>query len=158
MLAFVLLTYRPLPRADRPAPLLPAPRVFSSHPRLRFGARHAGGDRRAEAELHHAGVLRALSRPDPPRIERDRHHLDAQGAIETGKARAQRRTLAGHDARAFGEDDNRAPPGERRLRLAHHPAQPRTGRFARSEEHTSELQSLMRISYAVFCLQNKQTT
>src|SRR3546814_4915333 len=27
--------------------------------------------------------------------------------------------------------------------------------FARSEEHTSELQSLMRISYAVFCLQKK---
>src|SRR3546814_1641068 len=26
---------------------------------------------------------------------------------------------------------------------------------ARSEEHTSELQSLMRISYAVFCLKNK---
>src|SRR3546814_3214567 len=28
----------------------------------------------------------------------------------------------------------------------------------RSEEHTSELQSLMRISYAVFCLTNKNTT
>src|SRR3546814_4067007 len=28
----------------------------------------------------------------------------------------------------------------------------------RSEEHTSELQSLMRISYAVFCLQNKKKT
>src|SRR3546814_8917999 len=27
----------------------------------------------------------------------------------------------------------------------------------RSEEHTSELQSLMRISYAVFCLQTKST-
>src|SRR3546814_4045868 len=27
----------------------------------------------------------------------------------------------------------------------------------RSEEHTSELQSLMRISYAVFCLKKKQT-
>src|SRR3546814_5160414 len=27
--------------------------------------------------------------------------------------------------------------------------------FGRSEEHTSELQSLMRISYAVFCLKNK---
>src|SRR3546814_12765128 len=27
----------------------------------------------------------------------------------------------------------------------------------RSEEHTSELQSLMRISYAVFCLNNKNT-
>src|SRR3546814_10901336 len=29
---------------------------------------------------------------------------------------------------------------------------------ARSEEHTSELQSLMRLSYAVFCLKKKNTT
>src|SRR3546814_3378436 len=29
-------------------------------------------------------------------------------------------------------------------------------RFGRSEEHTSELQSLMRISYAVFCLKKKK--
>src|SRR3546814_8123957 len=29
---------------------------------------------------------------------------------------------------------------------------------ARSEEHTSELQSLMRISYAVFCLKKKTNT
>src|SRR3546814_8719544 len=29
--------------------------------------------------------------------------------------------------------------------------------FIRSEEHTSELQSLMRISYAVFCLKKKNT-
>src|SRR3546814_5174290 len=28
--------------------------------------------------------------------------------------------------------------------------------FSRSEEHTSELQSLMRISYAVFCLKKKK--
>src|SRR3546814_7101421 len=28
--------------------------------------------------------------------------------------------------------------------------------YARSEEHTSELQSLMRISYAVFCLKKKK--
>src|SRR3546814_5460682 len=32
---------------------------------------------------------------------------------------------------------------------------PRVFIFARSEEHTSELQSLMRISYAVFCLKQK---
>src|SRR3546814_8564992 len=32
----------------------------------------------------------------------------------------------------------------------------RRGRAARSEEHTSELQSLMRISYAVFCLKKKK--
>src|SRR3546814_4558623 len=30
--------------------------------------------------------------------------------------------------------------------------------FVRSEEHTSELQSLMRISYAVFCLKKKKKT
>src|SRR3546814_3422556 len=32
------------------------------------------------------------------------------------------------------------------------------GPAVRSEEHTSELQSLMRISYAVFCLKKKKTT
>src|SRR3546814_6924799 len=32
------------------------------------------------------------------------------------------------------------------------------GARPRSEEHTSELQSLMRISYAVFCLQKKNIT
>src|SRR3546814_4828278 len=49
------------------------------------------------------------------------------------------------------------PPG--------HPAQPaRTRRVRRvqvhdrSEEHTSELQSLMRISYAVFCLKKKNNS
>src|SRR3546814_8309077 len=42
----------------------------------------------------------------------------------------------------------------RRHRAARHPAHP----LHRSEEHTSELQSLMRISYAVFCLtKNKYT-
>src|SRR3546814_1569369 len=30
--------------------------------------------------------------------------------------------------------------------------------YLRSEEHTSELQSLMRISYAVFCLKKKKNT
>src|SRR3546814_2596484 len=34
-------------------------------------------------------------------------------------------------------------------------ADPRTASEPRSEEHTSELQSLMRISYAVFCLKKK---
>src|SRR3546814_16574637 len=36
-----------------------------------------------------------------------------------------------------------------------HLHRPAATRRLRSEEHTSELQSLMRISYAVFCLQNK---
>src|SRR3546814_10873244 len=35
---------------------------------------------------------------------------------------------------------------------------PNTADLGRSEEHTSELQSLMRISYAVFCLKKKKNT
>src|SRR3546814_9788364 len=42
-----------------------------------------------------------------------------------------------------------AIPQRNRVRLAE--------RLLRSEEHTSELQSLMRISYAVFCLKKKKT-
>src|SRR3546814_4407163 len=48
--------------------------------------------------------------------------------------------------RAFGERGGDIDPRQRRRRL---------GNGGRSEEHTSELQSLMRISYAVFCLKKK---
>src|SRR3546814_8487228 len=51
------------------------------------------------------------------------------------------------------------PIGPRRSRTGSIPAgRPRTPsrRSSRSEEHTSELQSLMRISYAVFCLKKKK--
>src|SRR3546814_1809884 len=69
------------------------------------------------------------------------------------------------------------PPGTRREARQHRRRRLRQGRFRaqlpaaeqegaarqrrqqeRSEEHTSELQSLMRISYAVFCLKKKNTT
>src|SRR3546814_6894757 len=46
---------------------------------------------------------------------------------------------------------NRAPKPQVLLLQILHPAS------LRSEEHTSELQSLMRISYAVFCLKKKKT-
>src|SRR3546814_7282251 len=45
------------------------------------------------------------------------------------------------------------PPGSCRC-----PAVPPQSPHHRSEEHTSELQSLMRISYAVFCLKKKKRT
>src|SRR3546814_4947817 len=37
-----------------------------------------------------------------------------------------------------------------------HPARCKSPASCRSEEHTSELQSLMRISYAVYCLKKKK--
>src|SRR3546814_10378173 len=50
--------------------------------------------------------------------------------------------LEQHDATVIGIDVARDDAG-------------RIARHGRSEEHTSELQSLMRISYAVFCLKKK---
>src|SRR3546814_5486970 len=57
--------------------------------------------------------------------------------------------LIGRDAEAL----HQTRVALRRLRSAFSIFRP-----MRSEEHTSELQSLMRISYAVFCLKKKQRT
>src|SRR3546814_2832791 len=51
-----------------------------------------------------------------------------------------------------------SPKGEvKRYRLSTSLRTSSSPRLVRSEEHTSELQSLMRISYAVFCLKKKNT-
>src|SRR3546814_7633096 len=87
-----------------------------------------------------------------------RRSSDVRGApLSERGARAAARTdrrfrLSGIDAHA------RAcllqPPGARR-RLRHRAVRGSRRAHHRSEEHTSELQSLMRISYAVFCLKKK---
>src|SRR3546814_7865979 len=84
----------------------------------------------------------------PGQYRRAAHHLQRLG--QQGRrlpaARAHR-TIAGRRTLAL-----------RRQERARRRVRPRRGRLARSEEHTSELQSLMRISYAVFCLKKKNTT
>src|SRR3546814_6331792 len=70
---------------------------------------------------------------------------------------AERNFVAAHRDEAFGDMDHR---GQGHVSLigaaqdagdiAAHPYPMRIGEMDRSEEHTSELQSLMRISYAVF--------
>src|SRR3546814_9013228 len=55
-----------------------------------------------------------------------------------------------HDGQLFTETEFLAG------RIRHHLFEQLAG--GRSEEHTSELQSLMRISYAVFCLKKKKQT
>src|SRR3546814_1060753 len=65
---------------------------------------------------------------------------------------------------SFPDEESPAPRPDRRARRrrllgARHDrgrsGRHREARCVRSEEHTSELQSLMRISYAVFCLKTK---
>src|SRR3546814_2720158 len=59
-------------------------------------------------------------------------------------------------ARAYAEDGHEAPERTAaRTSFSRLALQTQTNMLSRSEEHTSELQSLMRISYAVFCLQKK---
>src|SRR3546814_1362433 len=56
-----------------------------------------------------------------------------------------------------GSAGGRDPAGDRvQLRRLHRAGVAVCLRADRSEEHTSELQSLMRISYAVFCLKKKK--
>src|SRR3546814_8890549 len=75
----------------------------------------------------------------------------------TGLPPRHRRQAGGSGCRSRGDwfrscgRSHRAPPKAPACRLRSSPS-------GRSEEHTSELQSLMRISYAVFCLKKKKKT
>src|SRR3546814_4513872 len=81
----------------------------------------------------------------------------ARGGVRPPRDRAARRRLlsparGGRGARLFGAAHAPAPDRGRDRQLFDLSAIRARGR---SEEHTSELQSLMRISYAVFCLKKK---
>src|SRR3546814_6021981 len=78
----------------------------------------------------------------------------------TLRAARSRRGRVWRHGRAHGAWQESAAVRSAGIRkIAHVPDPPgRMCRSARSEEHTSELQSLMRISYAVFCLKKKITT
>src|SRR3546814_1834493 len=62
-----------------------------------------------------------------------------------------------HGHRQLGRSRGRSPPGRMIAGILGALAVSTVERLWRSEEHTSELQSLMRISYAVFCLKKKNT-
>src|SRR3546814_3245514 len=88
-----------------------------------------------------------------------RHRRRALGGRGMDAGRQQRGALPGlarksaqhaADSRYFASDR----PDTRDRRKPEHRCHRQ--RYPRSEEHTSELQSLMRISYAVFCLTKKK--
>src|SRR3546814_6976101 len=65
---------------------------------------------------------------------------------EIDRAKAEQRLSDAKDDLLDAKDATEKAVAERQIKVAE-----------RSEEHTSELQSLMRISYAVFCLKKKKT-
>src|SRR3546814_2640484 len=114
-----------------------------------------------------------------PVLDRDHrilHHLrrfsEGQPAAVIGAERQENRAVGGADADRLSrgrflellearhplhrDADRDAERDEDDDREAEAPAKGAAQPQARSEEHTSELQSLMRISYAVFCLKKKK--
>src|SRR3546814_2093373 len=84
--------------------------------------------------------------------------LGARAAdIGRGRDRRARAEILGEALRAFEPRGVGARAEDGDVDLAQSIGEPRDERGFRSEEHTSELQSLMRISYAVFCLKKKKT-
>src|SRR3546814_5619658 len=88
---------------------------------------------------------RAVARCGGSRLSRSARRSDDGG----GKLWRTPATVAGHE---------RPDPGGTRRRTRRQRAFDLRLGNRRSEEHTSELQSLMRISYAVFCLKKKKRT
>src|SRR3546814_4178043 len=148
MFFFYFLMIRPPPKSTRTDTLFPYTTLFRSRG---SGAEGAGRQRSSARRGPRAGADRAQRR-----------------IFHREEALSQRRLLFGRD-----------PFGDRLPDLyVHRPVRPcphrRLGRAVerddlrprsenrppspRSEEHTSELQSLMRNSYAVFCLKKKNKT
>src|SRR3546814_212634 len=108
--------------------LVPAPAAVSDRLAADVGLQH---HRTRFAQVHAGGQLPLLGRGLPVAVAAARRCLQAVVDRDPNPG-------PGHDV-ACHQLGPELPP-------------------LRSEEHTSELQSLMRISYAVFCLKKKNTT
>src|SRR3546814_2572073 len=143
MLFFFLMIRRP-PRSTRTDPLFPYTTLFRS---IRDGTS-------LEREVQAAGedtetfLVRILARRD----EQERIRGAVLAFIDITKRKRAEARLAGTVSELNHRLRNVLAGAQAMVRQS---AASATS-VARSEEHTSELQSLMRISYAVFCLQKKK--
>src|SRR3546814_5623555 len=92
----------------------------------------------------------------PPRSTRT-NTLFPYTTLFRSQLKAGEQRGCGHADNQAHHDHVRGPPLALAMRYARNEAIQREAK-KRSEEHTSELQSLMRISYAVFCLKKKKNT
>src|SRR3546814_3431207 len=109
----------------------------------------AGGDdeRGGGVEQHRVAIGAAFSGEQAAQGERV---IGGIAAVDRGDRMAWQPGVLGGDAGRHGEAAHRYRDRGAGTRNLVEPF--------RSEEHTSELQSLMRISYAVFCLKKKKKT
>src|SRR3546814_8208657 len=164
------------PRSTRTDTLFPYTTLFRSPRGAPLHLAHPALDSRrgAAVALHRLGLQEQHAKVEGDRIEtategdpRTRclgrvlmrvDHLAhpagfaAQIGIGRARLRARRDEIAA--VKLIGTDGGEYDPGPCRHRVEAGGIA-RVGDDERSEEHTSELQSLMRISYAVFCLKKK---
>src|SRR3546814_9623796 len=127
----VFLMIRRPPRSTRTDTLFPYTTLFRS-------AAKAGGDGIDRGAADGRAAARRGRGADPARSGQ-------AAARQSGSGRAASGTIA------FADAGGHPPAEDRGCRRS-------SGKGGRSEEHTSELQSLMRNSYAVFCLKNNKHT
>src|SRR3546814_2034362 len=129
------------PRSTRTDTLFPYTTLFRS-------GRNAGRRRPRDA-VRRAGQLPARASAGasvgPLRARLVAHRLDHQRLVIAQIAAGQPLQIGGRRGLDLGD---RVPAAVEAVGV---------GRRLRSEEHTSELQSLMRLSYAVFCLKKTKT-
>src|SRR3546814_5871039 len=101
------------------------------------------------ASNRHPGIHHGALIDKSADVDEAGHQHDIPGDMRSMPCNGPR-----HSAETGGAELRLAPA----LKFRGHLVPPmRAAGAARSEEHTSELQSLMRISYAVFCLKKKKS-
>src|SRR3546814_5805637 len=161
---FFLMVRRP-PRSTRTDTLFPYTTLFRSsakgdsgcdRPRRR-GRRKLFDDQSLFESLHQStfGIRFFLRECTLVGVRQQRDGITSVDMFGRGRSRHLQRSAIGHDGEPAATHGMRTWFVRARHRRDHR--QPNgVGVPTRSEEHTSELQSLMRISYAVFCLKKQK--
>src|SRR3546814_10045818 len=133
-------------RSTRTYTLFPYTTLFRSRRNAEEAAADPALARQADAKGEFAAVVIMAAE--------HHHRVDAPRAVRLDQLLAGQRIAAVHREEQPGAGKLAAAHRDRAL--AKIDRKHGFDRVARSEEHTSELQSLMRISYAVFCLKKKK--
>src|SRR3546814_5583933 len=142
------------PRSTRTDTLLPYPTLFRSGRRSRCAVR------RAFRTLFPCFLRQPRRGHGAAEADDDGDARPRAAALKNGGEQGMAIDLSFNETQTMLRDSAREFFGEK-LPLTKWRDRRTTGDFAeeaRSEEHTSELQSLMRIPYAVFCLKTKMRT
>src|SRR3546814_5312868 len=152
---FILMIRRP-PRSTRTDTLFPYTTLFRSTAAYLYPA----PARQQAARRAHPSPRKGRGSFAPAQICAKRPHHDRRSRLPRYRLPAQDRLSDEGRPAAEGTGDSRQMArGQSRSADSRKPQGPRAVHPPRrSEEHTSELQSLMRTSYAVFCLQKKTST